>query len=105
MTTTHHQRPANLKVVSPKVEPTPAAAAPAGPTTYSNADKARTDEQTNKANSYAAKTTTAGGQPIDAQERVALGGIVAQINDDIRAISGAGGGLQAPKTVGAGNGR
>jgi hypothetical protein len=73
--------------------PVKAASPPAAPTTYSNADKARADEQTNKASAYASKT------PADNQERVALAGIVAQINDDIRAISGAGGGLQQPRIV------
>jgi hypothetical protein len=99
--TTH--RTTNLKVVVPK--PTPVAAAPAGPTTYSNADKARTDELSTRSSNYSSKTTTPSGQPIDNNERVTLGQIVFGLNEEIANVAGSRGGLQAPKTPGSGAGR
>jgi hypothetical protein len=81
----------------------------AAPQQTSNADKARVDEQTAWAAAYSSKTTTPSGLPIDNNERLVLGQLVAQINDDIRAISGTPngniGGLQAPRIPGAGHGR
>jgi hypothetical protein len=100
-----HQRP-SLRVESPRPatvdtqKPSPASG-PSAPATYSNADKARVDEQTNKVATYTSKT------PADRQEAVTLGQIVSQLNDDIAAVSGGrrfdgagSGGLQQPKKAG-----
>jgi hypothetical protein len=79
---------------------------PSSPANTNNADKARQDEQTAKAAAYSSKTATPSGLPIDNQERVALGTIVATLNDDIAALSGGhrfdgagSGGLQQPKVA------
>ena len=70
-----------------------------------NPDKVRQDELSARSSSYQSKTTTPSGQPIDNNERVTLAGIVFGLNEEIANVSGSRGGLQAPKTVGAGNGR
>jgi hypothetical protein len=79
--------------------------APAAPASTSNADKSHTDALAARSSAYQSKTTTPSGQPIDNNERVTLAGIVFGLNEEIANVSGSRGGLQAPKTVGAGNGR
>jgi hypothetical protein len=56
-----------------------------------NTDKARQDELSTRASNYSSKT------PSDNQERVTLGQIVSQLNDEARIVSGATGGLQQKK--------
>jgi hypothetical protein len=95
-----------FRVVTSKQTKAAPVSVPAAPATYSNADKARADEQTNKLNVYGSKTTTPNGLPLDNNEKVTLGQITTQLNDDITAISGGrrfdgngSGGLQQPKVA------
>jgi hypothetical protein len=95
---------------SAPASPAPApVSAPAAPATYSNADKARQDELSSRSSAYTSKTVTAGGQVMDRPEAITLAGIVSQLADESRAVSGVPngtfGGLQGPRVPGAGAGR
>jgi hypothetical protein len=96
------QRQANAAAAA---DSSPASNSPPEVSTTSNADKTRQDELSARTTAYQSKTTTPSGQAIDNQERVTLGQIVFGLNEESANVSGSRGGLQAPKTVGAGAGR
>jgi hypothetical protein len=95
----------NSKISPPEATGENSGISPPSVSTTSNADKARQDELSTRSSSYQSKTTTPSGQPIDNQERVTLGQIVFGLNEESANVSGSRGGLQAPKTPGAGAGR
>jgi hypothetical protein len=105
--TTHTKQSSHQTNLEPPAAITTAAEpAPVAPVQTNNADKDRQNEQQNKQAAYGSKTTTPSGLPLDNQEKVTLGQLTTQIQDDINAIAGGrrwdgvGIGLQQPKTPG-----